>query len=427
MLMEFELFNRQYYKTSNLWIAPIAGFVLALFIATGSIYLDSRIEWQDPAPVFFQGSADTARSLLSVIASSVTTLLALIFTIIVVAIQLASSQYSPRTVAILLQDKPSHFTIGNFVFTFTYTVVVLLMLRFTESFSGENVTGISLTLAFVFAVISLCAFAVYSNHIIHAVRVSSLINRIGMETREAIENLYPKEGAILDNRKEESLEKAPDHEVLSEKVGVIVEINQKEILKIAKKNNCTIKILPIVGAFLPEGAPLIHIYGKKPENLMKHIKIMTERTMERNILYGFRQLADMAVRANSTGINDPASSVQVIDQLHDLLRRMINRPINDLYIYDDAGVLRLFLRLPQWEDILHVAIDEIRLYGATSIQVVKRLRALLYDLYNIAPTQRKNSIKIQIDLLDKDVKKNFGENEHVFHLAMEADMRGTGF
>ncbi|CAN5440080.1 hypothetical protein BH23BAC1_BH23BAC1_15870 [soil metagenome] len=127
-----------------MWIAPVAGAVIAVIIAGGTLVLDHHIDWQDPPLPLFKGKFDAAFNMLSVIATSVTTLSALIFTIIVVAIQLASSQYSPRTLSTLLQDRPSHITIAVFVGTFTYTLMILWGIRFTETVDGQQVTGISL-------------------------------------------------------------------------------------------------------------------------------------------------------------------------------------------------------------------------------------------------------------------------------------------
>jgi carbon storage regulator CsrA len=136
-------------------------------------------------------------------------------------------------------------------------------------------------------------------------------------------------------------------------------------------------VAPVIGTFIPEGAPLLKVYGEKPQKLLDYIKILGERSMEKDILIGFRQLSDISIRANSPGVNDPASSVQVIDQMHDLLKRLIKIKMGDFIAKDSEGKGRLLIRLPTWEDVLHVAVDETRLYGAGSLQVVRRLSSML--------------------------------------------------
>ena len=415
-----------YYKKSNLWLPPVLGASIAIILAVAALYLDHNIDWKEPGVPVFNGDLDTAHSMLSVIATSVTTLLALIFTIIVVAIQLASSQYTPRALATLLQDRPSHITIGIFVGTFTYTLMVLWGLRFTETEGGEHVAGVSLSLAFIFAIVSLGNFAIYSNHIIHSVRVTSLINRVASETRRSIEKLYiENKGYKIKLTEAPSTE--PDHVIYSDKVGVIVAIQVKKLYELALKSDAVFIIEPIAGAFVPEGYPLIKIYGKRPDpDVLDHIKILGERTMDMDILFGIRQLSDMAIRANSPGINDPASAVQVIDQLHDILRRFIKMDMGNLVAEDQQGKVRVLMKLPSWEDVVHVAIDEVRNYGASSLQVVRRLRAMLDNLLEQAPEHKKESIIVQLELLDKVVEENF-DQDYLLKWAKRGDIRGDGF
>jgi uncharacterized membrane protein len=174
---------------TSLWIAPTVGAALAALLAAAALFIDYRVEPDAlPVPVFV-GEPDTIRTTLSVIASSVTTLLALIFTIIALIIQLATGHYSPRALSTLLQDRPSHFTIGVFVATFTFALVVLINLRFTANGDGATAGGLAVTLAFGLAVLSIGTFAIYANHIVHAVRVSSIINRIAGLTRETLDRM----------------------------------------------------------------------------------------------------------------------------------------------------------------------------------------------------------------------------------------------
>ncbi|WMJ72319.1 DUF2254 domain-containing protein [Cytophagaceae bacterium ABcell3] len=411
------------FRKTNLWIAPVLGAIIAILVAAGSLYMDSRIDWGEPPLPFFRGEPDTARTALSVIASSVTTLLALIFTVIVVAIQLASSQYSPRTLSSLLQDRPSHFTIGVFVGTFTYTLVILLALRKTQIEDG-TISGISISLAFLFAIISLGTFAVYSNHIIQAVRITSLINRVGTQVRQAVNDIYKK--PFKSESKLEHPKAEPDQIIFSSQPGALIEIDNEKIFDLAQKENCAIYFLPQTGSFLPEGYPIAKVYGSKNFDLGEHIVLSGTRTLQNNIMYGLRQLSDMAVRANSTGINDPATAVQVLDQIHDILRRLVVKDMRPLVMKDKDNNIRLYAPMPSWDDVLRVGLDEVQYYGATSLQVVRRMRTILFDLLTIAPQERKGSLKKQLKLLDKTITENFSNN-HYKELARSPDIKGTGF
>jgi len=412
------------HQQTELWIAPVVGALLAGGLAALGLMLDQWIDWREAPLPIFSGHPDTARTFLSVIAASVTTLIALIFTILTVAIQLASSQYSPRALSTLLQDRPSHFTIGIFVGTFTYTLVVLLALRVVTFEDGEVVSGITMTFAFVLAVVSLATFAVYSNHIIHSVRVTSIINRVGETTREAVERLYP--GAYSSDEPAPSPEGSPTRIIHAQRPGVVTDLDDEALFQLACERDCSIEIAPVVGAFVPEGSELVRVYGECEDDIESGIELSEERSIDRDIAFGLRQLSDIAIRALSPGINDPATAVQVLDQLHDLLRRLIQRDLGHGVRTDDAGTVRLVLRTPGWENILRIAVEEIRIDGADSLQVVRRLRAALEDLVEIAPEGRCKSVERQLELLDATLEDAFDRAE-VRDVARESDLRGIGF
>jgi uncharacterized membrane protein len=417
---------------TQLWIAPVVGAVLAGLAAAGALLLDQRIDWETVPLPLFAGHPDTARTLLSVIASSVTTLLALIFTIIVVAIQLATSQYSPRTISTLLQDRPSHFTIGVFVGTFTYTVVLLVALQLTVE-EGELVSGLSVTLAFVLAVISLGTFAVYSNHIIHSVRVTSVINRIAGLTRSELERMYPgsvDDGSTGDGRARAAVERLQrEHEptrVIEAPVpAVLVAVDSDRLLQLACRSDSTLVLVPHLGTFLPQGHPLIRVYGGDPGEILDHFEFSPERSLRSDVSYGLRQLTDMAIRALSIGINDPATAVQVVDQLHDLLRRLVRRGLDTGSRFDEHGEPRVLIASPDWNDFLHLTVEELRLYAAGSLQVTRRLRALLEDLERIAPPLRREAVIKQLELLGEASDREMPDRS-ARELARQADLRGTG-
>jgi uncharacterized membrane protein len=207
---------------------------------------------------------------------------------------------------------------------------------------------------------------------------------------------------------------------------VVTDLKSDQLLEMAVTGDSTLVIVPALGTYVPEGYPLIEVYGTMAGDLLEHIEYSSERNLKNDIGYGLRQLADIAVRALSTGINDPATAVQAIDQLHDLLRRLVRRNLSYGSKYDEAGRPRVVLHTPTWTDMLVVAADEIRMYAATSLQVSRRLRAMLEDLERIAPQERKESLKNQLKLLDQAIEREM-RDPGAKELARQADMRGTGF
>jgi uncharacterized membrane protein len=192
---------------------------------------------------------------------------------------------------------------------------------------------------------------------------------------------------------------------------VITRPDPDPLLEIAERCDVVIALIPMVGDFIGRDATIMQVWGELGEGdtqaLVAALSVARERTMQQDASFGFRQLVDIAERALSPGMNDPTTAVQVVDQLHDLLRRLARRVIPGAQRVDDVGRLRLILPRPDWADYVALAVDEIRLYGMSSLQVVRRLRYLLEDVRSIAPTARHPPLDRQLALLDAGLRVGF--------------------
>jgi uncharacterized membrane protein len=145
--------------------------------------------------------------------------------------------------------------------------------------------------------------------------------------------------------------------------------------------------------------------------VLRRIGAGIERTMAQDPAFGFRQLVDIAERALSPAINDPTTAVQAIDRIHDLLRRVARRPAATGVHADADGVPRLVVPVPSWNDLLHLGCDEIRQYGAGSLQVCRRLHAMFEDLLTVTDPGRAEAVRAQVALLDRAVARAFVDPE----------------
>jgi uncharacterized membrane protein len=424
------------------WVSPVIGASTAVVLAALFLLLDHTVDWQEHFLPVFAGEADTARTLLSVIAGSVTTLIALVFTILAVIIQLASSQYSPRALNTLLDDPPSHWTIGVFVGTFTYCLVILLALRFTAAEGDVEIAGLSLTFAFALAVISIGTFAVYSNHIIHSARITRIVTRIAEASQEVINRHYQEKhqeengasGGASEGQGEEGRNAAGQdpRQVPAPNSGIMADFDEKALLGVAMRIDGMVRVLPRVGAFVTQGSPVLELVGKHPigaeelKELGKHVRLSPERSLDRDLGFGLRQLVDIAARALSTGINDPATAVQVIDQLHELMRILSDRRLGTATLRDERDIVRIRWNIPSWEELTGISLNELRLYGQGSVHVMRRLRALVVDLISMVPESRKGVLRRQIKLLDESVARSFHDPE-VIAEARKPDSGGAPF
>jgi uncharacterized membrane protein len=397
------------FRSSRLWIAPLVGIGVAAVFAAAALFVDAQFDWDgDPPPPLFGGSPSTARTLLSVIATATTTLLALVFTILAVVIQLGSSQYSPRVLRTMFQDFPSHLTIGVFVATIAYALVVLLALGPGE----EDAHGVATTLAFGMAVIAVVTFAIYANHIVHSVRIASIINRVAIETRGVIDAVFP--DPVGTSAPAPPKLSTPSTTVPSSRWGVIVDIDDSGLVEAAAAEDVVISLTAGIGEQVHEGAPLIAIYrdwSGEAESLRDHIELAGERQLNRDAGWGFRILTDIATRAVSTGINDATTATQALDRSHALLRVLAHRSLAVGVLTDDEGDVRVIIPTPDWEYFVSLTTDELRRDGASSIQVMRRLRELLVDLLSIAPEERKPTLSRRLELLEREATDEIDE-EH---------------
>lgn len=317
-----------------------------------------------------------------------TSLLALVFTIITVIIQLATGQYSARALRTLYMDRPTHFTIGIFVTTITYSLMVL------PSVSSENdPLGVTVMVAVLLAVLSVVTFAIFAHHVAHLIRVGSLTATMAGDTRSVIDREMPHPVSRETEAPTASgpPKERPSRSVYTTTSGSLVDVDEAALLRAAQVMDGVIEVVPVIGDYLPDGATLFRIWGSDTSHdaLRQSVTLDVERTLNRDVAWGLRLLVDVCVRALSPGINDPTTAVQSLDRIHDLLRLLATRAMPKTQWFDPEGELRVLMHSPNWEDFVALGTDEVRQAGAQQLQVVRRLRALLLDVRDVAPPGRR--------------------------------------
>lgn len=400
----------------GLWFIPLTCVLAGVALSFGTIAIDQAYDYK-LVPRSISGGPDAAIEVLGTIAASMVSLAALVLTITMVVVQLAMGQFSPRIVQRILQDKPSQLAIGIFVGTFAHA---MLTLREVQTDGEGAVPGLAVVVGFVLILISIMVLVWYVNHIGRALRVSALIELVGKDTRKLLDTIYV----------EPEAEDYDGSTISAPHSGVITRIDHDSLVHIAKQAGCVLKLQPALGDFVPAGAPLFRISGPADrvnnKAALRSLEMGLERTLEQDMAYGLRLLVDIAERSLSDGpFQDPTTAVQAIDRLHDCLRQLAPRPFPDGKHRDEAGVVRLVTHTMSWEDYVHLAFDEIRLAGAKSPQIVRRLRSALEDLLAVAPPERKRSLKEQLDLLETKVEGSTN-NAIAWKDIRKGDARGLG-
>jgi len=405
---------------SSLWFVPVVCVLAGMLLSFGTTAIDRQVGY-DLIPRALTGGPDAAVAILSTVAASMVSLAALVLTITMVVVQLAMGQFSPRIVQRILQDKPSQGAIGIFVGTFAHAMLALREVRFG---GGGQVPGLAVIVAYVLVVISIVTLVMYVHHIGRSLRVSALIELVGEDTRDLLEKLYPDRGP--------EPEPEPDGRrvVRAPTSGVVTKIGHDTLVTIAKEGSCVLELVPALGEFVPADAPLFEVHGEPVDldekGAIGGIVLGLERTLDQDVAFGLRMLVDIAERSLSDSpFLDPTTAVQALDRLHDCLRQLARRPFPNGLHHDANGELRLMVRSMDWDAYVHLAFDEIRMAGAGSPQIARRMKASLLDLMTVAPDARQEVLASQLELLTAATKAAMTDDRDV-ELALEPDRQGLG-
>ena len=396
----------------SLWLLPAMFALAAAVLADVLSAVDRGLPPDGGIPFFiFSGTADGARAMLSTIAQSMLTFTGLVFTITMLVLQLASSQLSPQVMRTFLRDRGNQIVLGLFVATFVYTLFVLSEVRAPAGGDNGFVPAFSIWVAFALLLASVGAFIYYIDHMAHAIRASSVISSIWAETTTTIDRLFP-EPAVDEPDAHGDFPRVarPDLVLTAPDAGVVVAVDEKRLCAAVAVGDRALELVPAVGDFITEGGLLARLWGDWDREAAEHargaIGVEQERTLDQDAAFGFRQLVDIAIRALSPGTNDPATAVQALDRIHDLLRRLAVRrfpaPVRAV-----NGQVRLLFHRPDWDEYVRLGLDEIRLAGGTQLQVTRRLTAILSDLAAVAPEDRQTAIQEQQAALDISVERGF--------------------
>jgi uncharacterized membrane protein len=402
---------------ASLWFVPVVCVLAGATLSFGTIWVDKLFHY-DLVPESLTGGPDAALAILSTVAASMVSLAALVLTITMVVVQLAMGQFSPRIVQTILRDKPSQVAVGLFVATFVHAMLALREVQFED---GGSVPGLAILVAYVLVVISVVVLVLYVHHIGRSLRVSALIELVGTDTRKLLDAVYPER---LDPVS------ADDDIIVALASGVVTAIGRAELVSLAQQGSCVLELVPAIGGFVPAGGPLFRVSGNlsgiDTEAIARCVVLGLERTLDEDVAYGMRMLVDMAERSLADSpFLDPTTAVQAIDRLHDCLRQLARREFPDGLHRDATGRVRLIVPVMDWDAYVHLAFDEIRLAGAQSPQVTRRLTEALDDLETVAPPDRMPALRRQRDLLLAAVSETaIDERDTAF--ALIADRQGIG-
>ncbi len=394
------------------WALPAA--MAGGAVVLGAVLPQIDVRLGASLPIAFPGGADGARGMLSTIATAMISVTGLVFSITIVVLQLASSQFTPRVLATFLESRIVQVTLGVFTGTFLYALTVLRSVRGTSGSVSSFVPQTSVTAAFLFVVASVAMFLAFIHHITSTVQVSRVISDTGERSIAAARRIYgpaPEDDEEDDRgRRTWSPEPGTDRTPLAAKDrhGTATVLDGPGLVAWARDHDVVVSLDVSPGDFVAGGQRLGWVWGGADldgsdlDRAARFVWLERERRLAHDYGMGLRQLVDIAERALSPGINDPTTAVQVVDELHNILRDLVVRRDPSAYLRDDDDVVRVVHRPLGFAAALDLAVDEIAHYGADSLQIPVALRRMLEDLRDAAGPTHRPAVEVKLAALDQD-------------------------
>jgi uncharacterized membrane protein len=377
---------------TRLWPLPVVALVVAVAVGTGLPRLDEAVGDDLPSGVtsyLFSGGAGAARTVLEAIAGSLITVTSLTFSLTVLTLQLASSQYSPRLLRTFTRDRFVHRVLALFVGSFVFALTVLRTVRTAEDGQDPFVPQMSVTLAFLLTLASALALVLFLAHLAREIRVETVMRTVHEETSGVVDR-------ALDGRDTVSPDRLPgppdgrDVVLPAAQSGFVLGVHGSRLCEAATAVDAVVVLDRPVGDAVVAGTPVARAWSLSGEplgaartdsladGLAAAVRTGFERTMDHDLAFGMRQLTDVVVRALSPGINDPTTAVHGLNHLAALLVDLAGRDLGPRVHRDGDGVVRVVVPERGFAELLDLAVTQPRTYGAEDAEVLHALLMLLW-------------------------------------------------
>jgi uncharacterized membrane protein len=415
-------FRLRQYLTGSLWVLPLIGAVVGVVLGELSTWPDSA--WNVPS--FWQYSQSTATTLLAAIVGAMAALTGFVLTVSVLVVQMASSTFSARYMRLWYRDRLLKLLLAVLIGTLTFSFGLL---RRVES---DSVPDVGVTVAGALVVVSLILFLLFLDRFLHRLRpvaVAALVAEHGRRAfLEVVRMMNAPQAPHLVLEPYRSDEE-PTVVVRSRRAGAIQAVDATGLNRFAVDHDCLLVLRHTVGDFVPSGGTLIEAYGDAldPDDAERQLDgtvvLGVERTIEQDPAFAMRIMVDIAIKALSPALNDPTTAVQVLNHLGDLLRLIGTTDVEQEG--DPARRPGVVIVARRWEDFLALGVTEIREYGASSVQVMRRLRASLLELREEVRPENRQAVEDELARLDATVAESWAGSPDLDRAGV-ADHQGIG-
>lgn len=373
---------------TSLWFVPGLLVLGALGLATVTPIIDGLMPagWARHAPLVFSGRPVGARAVLSTIATATIGVAGVVFSMTIVSLQLASSQFGPRLLRTFLRDRASQLVLGTFLGTFLYCIIVLPTVDATNN--SVFVPHMAVTIAVMLAIASLAMLVYYIDHIAQSIHADAVMHSVAQEMELVIDQIFPESSPSCaePTQAEEppvALEGDPCR-LCAKRSGYIRFINCDQLLATSCSKDLFVRVRAHPGSFVMLGDCLADVWpadrvtDEARDDMISAFVLGAHRTTLQDLSFAFEQLSEVAMRALSPGINDPTTAMHCIDRIGSGIARLVTRQIPSKWRTDESDVIRIQIDPIELEAILEVTVIAVSRTATVHLQVWRRLVEVLH-------------------------------------------------
>ncbi len=384
----------------SFWFLPTLILAASVILAMGLIDVDTSgsNQWAERWPRVFGAGAAGARGMLSTIAGSMMTVVGVTFSMTLVTLALASSQYTSRILRNFMRDRVTQIVLGIFAGVFTYCVIVLRTIRGGDE--GAFVPNLAVSVGVVLAIGGIAVLIFFIHHIASSIQAANIIASVADETLLAVDRLFPGklgEGLAGDENDQASLPLADRHwqAIPAYQNGYILSVDNAAFLRLAREHQTIVRMEHSIGEFVVQETPLASLALDSPPDkdliaeMQAAYSIKLYRTVEQDPGFGIRQLVDIALRALSSGVNDTTTAVMCVDYLTAILSRLTTRDIPSS-LRSEEGELQVITIGPTFASLVAESFDQIRESAKGNVAIMLRMLGALQTIasQSASPTRR---------------------------------------
>lgn len=383
---------------SSFWFLPsvMAGLAIGLSFAFVQVDVWLGVETVRSTSWLYAFGPEGARAILSAISGSMVTVAGITFSITMLTLQLASTQFGPRLLRNFMSDRGNQVVLGTFIATFVYCLLVLRTVRGTEG--SSFVPHLAVAFGVLLAVASLAVLIYFIHHVATSIRIEVILQDLADETRAVIDRLYPARlGSEASSGIEQASRLVPDDlEARSRRIcidagGYVQRVDSDALVKVAVKHDLVLNIMERPGRFITERDPILLAYPQErvtdevADELRGALIVGPDRTPTQDLEFSIRRIVEVAQRAMSPGINDPTTALYCVDRLGEVLEVLAGRKKPAAQRVDDNGALRIVAESATLAKVACPAFAAAARYGVSDPDVIRKLLEAMVRLAGMAP------------------------------------------